>query len=53
MDVNYNLKKSPSYHFNQRQCCTQPIPMASQSKACVCGRSLSGTVGYPQGDIVP
>jgi len=42
MDVNYGQKRSPSYHFIQKQCSTQPIPVVLQYKACVCGRSLAG-----------
>jgi hypothetical protein len=42
MDVNYDPKMSPSYHFIQKQCCKQPIPVASLSKARVCDISLVG-----------
>jgi hypothetical protein len=33
MDINYDPKRFPSYHFIQKRCWTQPITMASQSKA--------------------
>jgi len=29
-----------------------PIPVAARSKACICGRSISGTAGLnPAGDM--
>jgi hypothetical protein len=37
-----------SYHLKKNFLCesyVKPVPVAAQSKACVCGRSLYGVVG--------
>jgi hypothetical protein len=49
LSPNFHLVKKilnpASAHLQRRDCWLEPIPVAAQSKAWVCGRSLSGIVG--------